>query len=336
MLRHDHPTALNLAPFSAALVIAPTGAWVFLIVTAEWVSGIALAAVLACGVLVALGAGTCLLTVYLTEPGILMTQSEELPSVHSPEVAADPPMDGGRWGAAAASEYLEEKGAGGSKAALDPSKAALSTLSQSRGAEDAISHAREKDSTTNNRHSHWYIVVDGGRYELPELRAKFCRQSSNCVENFDHFCPWTGNVIGVRNYKFFFFFVTCVVLLCVVVFSTSLVCFIWSTRDVKEWINAFTGPHSDTATVSTLLMVYAVVMSFAIFPLWFFHIGLICSATTTNEAIRGVWAGRANPNDLGCMGNCSRALCRRSRASYLTSNMHTPLIAEPGGPQSRV
>ena len=64
MLRHDHPTALNLAPFSAALVAAPTGAWVFLIVTAEWVSGIALAAVrMACGILVALGAEMCLLTV---------------------------------------------------------------------------------------------------------------------------------------------------------------------------------------------------------------------------------------------------------------------------------
>ena len=36
--------------------------------------------------------------------------------------------------------------------------------------------------------------------ELVDFRAKFCRETGNVVEVFDHFCPWTGNAVGRRNY----------------------------------------------------------------------------------------------------------------------------------------
>lgn len=40
----------------------------------------------------------------------------------------------------------------------------------------------------------------------------FCRESMLLIEDYDHFCPWSGTVIGGKNLKFFHCFVSCLVL----------------------------------------------------------------------------------------------------------------------------
>mmetsp|Transcript_25468 Transcript_25468/g.77360 ORF Transcript_25468/g.77360 Transcript_25468/m.77360 type:complete len:346 (-) Transcript_25468:281-1318(-) len=156
-------------------------------------------------------------------------------------------------------------------------------------------------------------------------RASHCSECNVCIDRFDHHCPWMGQCIGRRNYRYFFGFVVSVCTLCLYTAAVSAFALERALSKVPSGVRLPVdrlGQAVEDLPAAGVTMLVPGLILLCIAPLLCYHCSLTCRNTTTSEDVKGTFSDSPNPFNSSCTSNCDEALCAARGPSRLHLRSH--------------
>ena len=146
-------------------------------------------------------------------------------------------------------------------------------------------------------------------YQPP--RAHHCSVMDECIEKFDHYCPWVGTTVGQRNYRFFLLFIFCTTALCIYVFGCSAYLVKLEFDELRvDNPDALIAEALRNQPGAIVMMIYTFLLVFFVGGLSSLHIFLVSTNQTTYENFRYSYdQDNRNPYNKGCLGNWYEVFC---------------------------